>query len=150
MNRHWIEKSLEYHGLPLKTAWDGERGDQELASLNLSSIDYSTYRTRSKNFGGLAERRVRNKLHAFIVKNAPALFDPAAVDCAPPTNIELSHRPTDLTHLPVIQKAPPFECFLLGQGILRCDRVCEVCVCVCVAKAKHSLLILIPLFSTVS
>lgn len=129
MNSDWIKKSLEYHGLPLKSIWDGERGEQELHRLGLSTaVDYTTYRNRSKYFGGLAERRVRSQLHRFIAKNAPALFAPDLVSFVSSTTLVdvTTARQVGVKHLPVVSRAPPFECFLGGQGSVRSQRIYEV------------------------
>lgn len=128
LNSVWIRKSLEYHGLPLKSTWDGERGEAGLQCLGLTTVDYSTYRNRSKRFGGLAERRVRSKLHQFIAKNAPALFDNSLLDSVSSStpNVNLLDRgPFDHSLLPTVYNAPPFECFLEGLGPIRRDRVYE-------------------------
>lgn len=122
MNSHWIQKSLEYHGLPLKSIWDGERGEQDLIRLGLNTnIDYTTYRNRCKNLG-LAERRVRHRLHQFIAKNAPALFDQRLVDPVSSTTVIQAAR----KDLPVIDNAPPYECFLEGQSHPRVERIFNV------------------------
>lgn len=123
MNSHWIQKSLEYHGLPLKSIWDGERGEQDLTNLGLTNnIDYTTYRNRCKNLG-LAERRVRHRLHQFIAKNAPALFDQRLVDPVSSTTDNSQGAKKDL---PVIDNAPPYECFLEGQSHPRVERIFNV------------------------
>lgn len=123
LNSQWIRQSLEYHGLPLKSIWDGERGEEELTNLGLTKIDYTTYRQRTKNFGPLEERRFRVKLQKFIVKNAATLFDSKQVDSvvsSTTTNGEEDPSAVDLKKLPVIAKAPPFEYFL-GSNPL-CER----------------------------
>lgn len=126
MNSNWIQKSLEYHGLPLKSIWDGERGDQELVNLGLTRIDYTTYRKRTQN-QDTAERRVRFKLHSFIAKNAPALFDNNLLreSDVSSTTIEVNTNRT-LEHIPSLFKAPPFECFLSPLEPGRRERIYSV------------------------
>lgn len=125
MNSYWIQKSLEFHGLPLKSIWDGERGDEDLVQLGLTNIDYTTYRHRSKNLG-FAERGVRLKLHQFIAKNASTLFDQLLVDSVSSSCVDLLTQRQPREDFPVINKAPPFECFLPHLPIQRCERVFNV------------------------
>ena len=123
MNSYWIAKSLEYNGLPLKSLWDAERGEAELPELGITSIDYTTYRNRTRNLD-FSERRVRHKLHQFIAKNATALFDQNLVESvSSTTSIRLLDHKEEL---PVVYKAPPYECFLEGQHDLRLNRVINV------------------------
>lgn len=119
MNNNWIRRALEYHGLPLKSIWEGERGEEELSALGLNNIDYSTHRGRQTS-QSLAERRVRSKLHQFIAKNAETLFDQNQIDAvSSTTTLDGSDRASPVSE--VLSKAPPFECFV--QGECRSERV---------------------------
>lgn len=124
MNSFWIRTALEYHGIPLKSIWDGERGEQDLVTLGLTQLDYSTYRDRSKGLR-FTDRGIRLKLHQFIAKNAAVLFDQNLVDSVssttPCTDPLLRNN-----KIPVVNKAPPFECFLTGLGSDRSERVLNV------------------------
>lgn len=126
MNSYWIREALEYHGIPLKSVWDGERGEQDLVALGLTQLDYSTYRNRSKGLR-FTDRATRLKLHQFIAKNATVLFDQNLVDSVSSTNTTIDCTdPLSRGNIPVLDKAPPFECFLAGLGSDRSERVLNV------------------------
>ncbi|XP_059618896.1 tetratricopeptide repeat protein 14 homolog isoform X2 [Phlebotomus argentipes] len=74
-----IEKSLNYHGLPLQKIWEGERGESDLAKWGVQNLDYSVYQSRQKNLT-FQDRAKRLKLHQFISKNAPQLFSEGLIE----------------------------------------------------------------------
>lgn len=74
LDNFWIAKAIGYHGLPLKSAWEGERGDGDLARLGVTKIDFSVYQSRQRSLN-LQDRQKRCQLHRFIVRKAGLLFD---------------------------------------------------------------------------
>lgn len=127
MNSHWIQKSLDYHGLPLKSVWDSERGD-ELSRLGLQNIDYSLYRARQKSLS-TNSRGFRLKLHQFIAKNASVLFGPQSEDQVSSTGEDVD-SPVDKVSAKWLadykESLPPLEYFLKGLEPERFDRLFQV------------------------
>lgn len=80
-----VAKSLNFHGQPLFSIWQGERGDNDLMRIGLISPDFSTYQARQKNLA-FQDRAKRLKLHQFIAKKANALFDASLHEEVPPNS----------------------------------------------------------------
>ncbi|XP_055685400.1 tetratricopeptide repeat protein 14 homolog [Lutzomyia longipalpis] len=82
-----IEKSLNYHGMPLLKIWEGERGESDLTKLGIQNLDFAVYQMRQKNLT-FQDRAKRLKLHQFISKNATQLFSESLIDNHSVTIIE--------------------------------------------------------------
>jgi hypothetical protein len=74
MNRNLVERTIDFHGLPLHKVWEGERGDDELIRLGLHRFDYINYSRRQKSLT-FQDRAKRLKLHQFIAKKAGEIFE---------------------------------------------------------------------------
>lgn len=80
-----VAKSLNFHGQPLFSVWQGERGDNDLMRIGLINPDFSLYQARQKNLA-FQDRAKRLKLHQFISKKANALFDASLQEEVPPNS----------------------------------------------------------------
>lgn len=98
-----VAKSLNFHGQPLFSVWQGERGDNDLMRIGLINPDFSLYQARQKNLA-FQDRAKRLKLHQFISKKANALFDANLQEEVPPN----SNFQNDGSYA----KMPPYEVFI--------------------------------------
>jgi LPS O-antigen subunit length determinant protein (WzzB/FepE family) len=75
VNKSLVEKTLEFHGLPLIKTWNEENGANNLNNLGIQSnlIDTSLYYARLKNLS-YTDRTKRMKLHHFICSRSAVLF----------------------------------------------------------------------------
>lgn len=105
MNTELISKSLCFHGQPLQKIWEGERGNHDLYRLGLSNPDYSIYTARQKTLT-FQDRAKRLKLHQFIARKAPILFDSSLVEEIP----GVKRKGEKSNGISVTM--PPFEAFL--------------------------------------
>lgn len=90
MNVDLVARAISYHGLPLQKMWESERGNLDLVHIGISYPDYSMYQARQK-YLTFQDRAKRLKLHQFIAKKAPELYDSKLVD-ANPKRLNLSEK----------------------------------------------------------
>uniref|UniRef100_A0A1A9WSF1 Adenylate kinase active site lid domain-containing protein n=1 Tax=Glossina brevipalpis TaxID=37001 RepID=A0A1A9WSF1_9MUSC len=70
-----IKKALCFHGKPMQKIWDDERGAGDLQKLGVPEDgNYSMYMERQKYFT-FQDRAKRLKLHQFLARKAPDLYD---------------------------------------------------------------------------
>uniref|UniRef100_A0A1B0CME6 Uncharacterized protein n=2 Tax=Lutzomyia longipalpis TaxID=7200 RepID=A0A1B0CME6_LUTLO len=106
-----IEKSLNYHGMPLLKIWEGERGESDLTKLGIQNLDFAVYQMRQKNLT-FQDRAKRLKLHQFISKNATQLFSESLIDNHSVTIIEddeWGKEKKNFTFEEILQSSPSFK-----------------------------------------
>uniref|UniRef100_A0A1A9Z9X2 TPR_REGION domain-containing protein n=1 Tax=Glossina pallidipes TaxID=7398 RepID=A0A1A9Z9X2_GLOPL len=70
-----IKKALCFHGKPMQKIWDDERGAGDLQKMGVPEDgNYSIYMERQKYFT-FQDRAKRLKLHQFLARKAPDLYD---------------------------------------------------------------------------
>ncbi|CAH0393724.1 unnamed protein product [Bemisia tabaci] len=118
VNVNLISRSLSFHGQQLQKAWESELGDN-LSKLNVPEPDFNVYQQRQKHLS-FQDRGKRLKLHDFIVKNAPILFDNDLQK--KDDNVETRGRLVDSSHFAVL---PPYETFLKIDPAVKTKRFLE-------------------------
>ncbi|CAH0726464.1 unnamed protein product, partial [Brenthis ino] len=104
-----VAQSINYHGQQLQKAWEGERGEEDLAKIGVGPLDFAVYQSRHKHLT-FQDRGKRLNLHQFIAKEANALFDASLLEETPSSSSLGADATTPEDNLYALM--PPFETFL--------------------------------------